>query len=261
MCFSFHLSFFCDKSTCTSAKPSAPLQRPQPVLTPLPPAVPQLQAHLIWWATRRNVQICGRACSRAAVNVAQEPPCFCIWFPSSTTSHDSASRGAEVATFRPPSLSAIAHSFVNTGQRFSLRVSPAVCLQACIFNFTDLIPADLSLPRFQSPITSAGVFTFWILHLPGLKSKPSVCVTADKPGDRFFSPSPSVAVRRLGVWPIRGAVSPKSRKHFWDLKQPICFWCKGLQLLLAESHKAASLSLPHLVSELHRPLHWAGEGW
>lgn len=70
-------------------------------------------------------------------------------------------------------------------------VSACVSLQPSVykhvfFNFTDLIPANLSLPRSQSPITSAGVFTFWILHLPGLKSKPSVRATADKPGDRFL---------------------------------------------------------------------------
>lgn len=62
---------------------------------------------------------------------------------------------------------------------------------------------------------------------------------------------PSGAVRSLGVGPIRGAVSLKNRKLLLDLKKEAetLFLPTGLQLRLA-----ASLLLPHLVSEPHEPL-------
>lgn len=182
-----------------------------------------------------------------------------IWFPSITTSHDSASRGGQVAIFRPPSLSAIAHSFVCTGQRFTLRASPAVRQQACIFNFTKTYFSQIYLCQSSShqlprrELSHPGFHIYLVKkrkpRYVWLQTNPEIVPFLSLPalpwGASAFGPS-----GEQSAWKAGTILETKKSRHAFCARV-----CSSLSL----NHIRPPFF--HLVTWRQRPLHWTGEGW
>lgn len=104
--------------------------------------------------------------------------------------------------------------------------------------YVELLPADLSLPGLQLPITSAGAFTFRISRSPGWKSKPGyVCLQTNQRISPFFV-FPKWRREEARRWARRGSGQPQKRETTLGFKK------EAETLLSAGGSAAPSRCLP-----------------
>lgn len=195
--------------------------------------------------------------SRAGVSAALEPKPFYIWFPSITSRHHSASGAPSL----PLSGLLLSLCIFLPAQA---SISPCVSLNHLSTSMYFQFSEDLSC-RFifaKAPVYLGESFYILDFTFTWLAKQTSVRVTADKPGDRFFSFSFQALPWGSSAFSPSGSSQPEKQEPFLRLKKADWLFVQGYCSSFSLNHiKPCLFHFFTWASELYRPLHRAGEGW